>query len=69
MIHNESINVWTHLIGLLFIFVLFFYTAYYISTHNFFIKEIQGKFKEIKSDLGDYATIYLEKIPSVEEIS
>ena len=65
MVHNESVNVWTHLLGLFLVFALLFYTANYISNHNFFINEIQVKYREIKDDLGNFA----HNIPSIENIS
>ena len=69
MVHNESVNVWTHLIGLILIFILFFYTAIFISNHNFFIEEIQGKFKGIKTELESYATPIWDKVPSIENLT
>lgn len=52
MIHNESVNVWTHLLGALVVFILVFYTALFFHSHreiitNFDFSMIEEEIKKI----------------------
>ena len=49
MLHNESVNVWTHLIGSLIILILLIYTASFINYNKQVIRDFD--FKNIKINL------------------
>ena len=34
MVHNETVNVWTHLIGVVFFILLITYTYFYMAPHS-----------------------------------
>ena len=46
MWHNETINIWTHLLGAIFFFALIFYTSIFITNYN-------SQLKEIKKDISN----------------
>ena len=48
VIHNESINIWSHLLGSLFIFFLIFYTMIFITSYKTQINIINFDFENIK---------------------
>lgn len=51
MIHNESINVWTHLLGAIFVFILLFYTALFFHHHREIITNFD--FSKLNNELTD----------------
>jgi adiponectin receptor len=69
MIHNESVNVWTHLIGSIFIIVLFLYTALFIKTRYFDVENMQDKFGFIKSEINNLKTPLLDTIHYFDNIT
>ena len=56
MLHNELVNIWTHLIGALLIFFLVVYIAVYL----------QPKFPELKAEFQTKVNLYFS--PIYEEI-
>ena len=60
MIHNESVNVWTHLLGSLFVISLFIYTGIFIKKRYLDVDAMQNKFSYIKQELYSLKTPLLE---------
>jgi hypothetical protein len=53
MIHNESVNVWSHLIGAFFFILLIFYTLFYLAPPGLYTKvagDLRSKWIEDKKD-------------------
>ena len=48
VIHNESINIWSHLLGSVFMFFLIFYTMIFITSYKTQINIINFDFENIK---------------------
>jgi adiponectin receptor len=48
VIHNESINIWSHLLGSIFMFFLIFYTMIFITSYKTQINIINFDFENIK---------------------
>jgi predicted membrane channel-forming protein YqfA (hemolysin III family) len=61
MIHNESVNIWTHLVGALFIIFLVIYTANYIDSHRNILTKLD--FNKFKSELKNLATPITDIFP------
>ena len=56
MVHNESINVWTHLIGAATIFLLIFYTVIFFKSHteiitNFDFSKVSQEIKNLSKPI------------------
>lgn len=49
MVHNESVNVWTHLIGAICVFVLLFYTGMFLHYHREIITDFD--FTKLKTEI------------------
>ena len=48
MLHNETINVWTHLLGVILVIIFIVYTAIYITFYKTQIMNIKLDFEKIK---------------------
>jgi len=66
MLHNESVNVWSHLLGSIFIIVLFFYTALVIKKNYFDVDEMTNKFTSVKGELCQINTPHREMITNID---
>ncbi len=54
MLHNELVNIWTHLVGALFVLILVFYIAIYLQPKFPELKEkFEGKFNQYFSPIYD----------------
>ena len=60
MLHNELVNIWTHLIGALLIFFLVLYIAIYLKPHFPQLKE------EFQGKVNQYFTPIYEEIKNLE---
>ena len=49
MWHNETINIWSHLLGAIFFFALIFYTSIFITNYNSQLNEIKKDISKIES--------------------
>jgi len=67
MIHNESVNIWTHLFGALFIIFLVIYTATYMDSHKDMITKLD--FKKFNSELKNLATPIIDIFPRFENFT
>lgn len=66
MLHNESVNIWSHLLGTIFIVFLIGYTTVYMTSH----KEIfKGDFSKVKSELLSYAKPIKNAIPNLYDVT
>lgn len=74
MVHNESVNVWTHLIGAIIVIICIFYTAVFIHYHheiitNFDFSKVNAEIKEITSPIfpgvSKYASSLYDKTKDV----
>jgi hypothetical protein len=65
MVHNELINVWSHLLGALLIFILVIHTALYIKSHKNEIYEIlDNKWDSFNEEMKTMTTPLFEKYDS-----
>ena len=48
-LHNETVNVWSHILGMLFVIVLIFYTAIFITSHSTQLSTITSHFNKLTS--------------------
>lgn len=62
MLHNESVNVWSHLIGSVLIVCLFIYTGLFIKKHYLNVEEVQNKLNFFKDEIYSLKTPFLETI-------
>lgn len=67
MIHNESVNIWTHLFGALFVVFLVFYTAIFITSHKDSI--LSMNFSKFNTELKNLASPIKEMFPHFENIT
>lgn len=63
MLHNESVNIWSHLIGAIIIILLIIYTSLFIRAYNndlikinlhLNITEINDEIKHVTQNILDY---------------
>jgi hypothetical protein len=65
MVHNELINVWSHLLGALLILILVIHTAVYIKSHKNEIYEIlDNKWDSFNDEMRTMASPLIEKYDS-----
>jgi hypothetical protein len=57
MIHNESVNIWTHLFGAIFVIMIICYVGFYLSPH--------GKQEEYKNRLNKELDRYVDKLKNI----
>lgn len=67
MIHNESVNIWTHLGGAFLTIFLVFYTAVFIRSHRDEILNLN--FSKINSELKNLASPIIDIFPHFENIT
>ncbi len=53
ILHNESINIWTHLLGVILVIIFIVYTSIFITSYKTQIMNIKYNFEKIKS-FGKY---------------
>ena len=63
MIHNESVNVWTHLVGAMVIVLLIVYTAIFLHYHKEIITDFD--FSKINSELKELTKPILPSISNI----
>ena len=69
ILHNESVNVWTHLIATILFISLFFYTAIFISRHWTVVDDLQSKLDYVRNEIISLKIPISENIPSFENIT
>ena len=62
IIHNESVNIWSHLIGTFLVIFLIYYTNKYITIYNNQLNNIRLNIIEIKKYTQYLFKIFLEKL-------
>jgi predicted membrane channel-forming protein YqfA (hemolysin III family) len=67
MIHNESVNIWTHLFGAFFIIYLVIYTATYIDSHKDMITKLD--FKRFNTELNNLAHPIIDIFPRFDNFT
>lgn len=65
MIHNETINVWTHLIGMLIFFILINYSFNKYQPSDFYYSTILNNFNQERFLFADFGIPY-QKFKSVK---
>ena len=50
ILHNESVNVWSHLSGAFFIIILICYTSFFITNYKTLLKNVKISFYEIEKE-------------------
>jgi hypothetical protein len=63
MLHNESVNVWSHLIGAIFVILLTIYTTMFIHSHKDYILSIN--LNKINNEIRDTAMPILDKLGNI----
>ena len=61
MIHNETVNVWTHLIGTIFFIMMFFYTAFLIGKYWSVIEDLHINLNYLRQEMYTIKTPYSDK--------
>lgn len=51
MVHNESVNVWTHLLGAMAVFIMLFYTILFFHYHREIITDFD--FSKLESEIKE----------------
>lgn len=69
ILHNESVNVWTHLIATILFISLFFYTAIFISRHWTVVDDLQSKLDYVRNEIISLKIPISENIPSFENMT
>lgn len=67
MIHNESVNIWTHLFGAFFIIFLIIYTATSIESHRDVLTKLD--FKRFNNELKNMAHPVIDVFPRFENFT
>jgi hypothetical protein len=67
MLHNESINVWSHLIGAIVVILLTIYTTMYISSHKDHLLSIN--INKINSGIKNTAMPIIDMLPNMNNIT
>jgi len=69
-VHNESVNIWSHLLGTICVIVLVFYTFLYIQAHRSDILiSFTDKLKELNEDIKRVTTPAIELMPNFQNIT
>ena len=50
ILHNESVNIWSHLSGALFFIILIWYTSFFITNYKTLLKNVKLSFYEIEKE-------------------
>lgn len=67
MIHNESVNIWSHLVGAGFIVVLVAYTAFFLSQHKDALLNFNAD--RLKKEIKSLASPILDEMPNFSNIT
>jgi adiponectin receptor len=70
MLHNEFVNVWSHLLGAALLIFLIIYTTIYIKSHKTELYEIlDSNWENINDEWNSLSYSFRENIPSFKEFS
>jgi predicted membrane channel-forming protein YqfA (hemolysin III family) len=70
MLHNESVNIWSHLIGSMLVILLVLYTATYIKSHkDDLLMSLHLNVTGISEEIKAVANPVLEKLPNIYNIT
>ena len=72
MWHNETINIWSHLLGALFFFILIFYTSIFVSNYKSQLANIKKDISLVEKDIlnlyNEYPNIMNSSYNSIKDI-
>lgn len=69
LLHNETVNVWTHLLGSLFVLFLFLYTAIFIKKRYLDVDGMQERFDYIKQEIQHLKTPIVETFHYFDDLT
>ncbi len=69
MLHNESVNIWTHLLGALFLVILVFYTTVYIKYHKDDLLGLHINMTKINEEIKHVTSPVIELLPNLHNIT
>jgi len=70
MVHNELINIWSHLLGALIVIFLIFHTAVYLKSHkNEIIDMIDSKWDTINEEFKNIAYPIYQNLPFIKNFT
>jgi hypothetical protein len=67
MLHNESVNVWSHLLGAIFVILLTIYTMMFIHSHKDYLLSIN--LDKVNSEIKQTAKPVLDMLPNLGNIT
>ena len=72
MWHNETINIWSHLLGAFFFFILIFYTSIFVSNYKSQLSDIKKDISLIEKDIqylyNEYPNLLNDSYNSIKDI-
>lgn len=57
ILHNESVNVWSHLSGAFFVVILIWYTSFFITNYKSLLKNVKFSFYEIEKEYSKFPNL------------
>lgn len=66
MVHNESVNVWSHLLGSAIVIILVIYTAIYIHNHQEMITDFD--FSKVEAEISELTAPIFPKYSIISKI-
>lgn len=70
MLHNESVNIWSHLLGSLFVIVLVVYTTIFIKAHkDDLFNNLNLNMTKINEEIKHVTSPVIELLPNFHNIT
>ena len=70
MLHNESVNIWSHLIGAVIIVLIIIYTSFYIHANKDILPvNLHLNFTEINEEIRHVTKPIFDYIPTIHNIT
>jgi hypothetical protein len=68
MLHNESVNIWSHLLGAMLVITLIVYTTIFIKSHKNELLNVVNLSK-VNEEIKSVAKPLLEVLPNLQSIT
>jgi hypothetical protein len=70
MLHNESVNIWSHLIGAVIIILLIVYTSLFIQAYKDEINfDLKLNFTDINEEIKNVTKPIFDYIPTIQNLT
>jgi hypothetical protein len=67
MLHNESVNIWSHLLGAIFVIVLAIYTTMFITSHKDYLLNLS--LQKLHNDIKNTAMPVIDLLPNLHNLT